>query len=26
MYKTLVKKIGEEAEAFKDEKMIILFG
>lgn len=26
MYKTLVKKIGEEAESFKDEKMIILFG
>lgn len=26
MYKTLVKKIGQDAGAFKEEKMIILFG
>ena len=26
MYKTLVKKIGQDAGAFEEEKMIILFG
>ncbi|HAP2019916.1 PTS glucitol/sorbitol transporter subunit IIA [Staphylococcus arlettae] len=26
MYKTIVKQIGEDAKAFEEEKMIILFG